>query len=91
VAGYNVYRDGTKVNAVPIGSTSYSDTGLGAGVSHTLHREGPRRRSQPERSQWLLERCTRVRRIHKLRRRRVQDRDRLAEQVVRSLLRRRRR
>jgi RHS repeat-associated protein len=35
VAGYNVYRDAVKVNTVPIGSTSYSDTGLTAGASHT--------------------------------------------------------
>jgi fibronectin type 3 domain-containing protein len=35
VAGYNVYRDAVKVNTVPIGSTSYSDTGLVAGASHT--------------------------------------------------------
>jgi RHS repeat-associated protein len=35
VAGYNVYRDGVKANTVPIGSTSYSDTGLTAGVNHT--------------------------------------------------------
>ncbi len=35
VAGYNVYRDGVKLNSVPIGSTAYSDTALTAGVSHT--------------------------------------------------------
>jgi RHS repeat-associated protein len=35
VAGYNVYRDGAKINTAPIGSTSYSDTGLLAGVNHT--------------------------------------------------------
>jgi hypothetical protein len=35
VAGYNVYRDGAKINTAPVGSISYSDTGLGAGVSHT--------------------------------------------------------
>jgi YD repeat-containing protein len=35
VAGYNLYRDGTKVNAAPIGSTSYSDTGLTPGANHT--------------------------------------------------------
>jgi RHS repeat-associated protein len=35
VAGYNVYRDGVKINTAPVGSISYSDTGLGAGVSHT--------------------------------------------------------
>jgi hypothetical protein len=34
VAGYNVYRDGVKVNSAPVGSTSYSDTGLLAGVNH---------------------------------------------------------
>jgi RHS repeat-associated protein len=35
VQGYNVFRDGVKTNTVPIGSTSYSDTGLVAGVNHT--------------------------------------------------------
>jgi RHS repeat-associated protein len=35
VAGYAVYRDGTKITTVPVGSTSYSDTGLTPGVSHT--------------------------------------------------------
>jgi RHS repeat-associated protein len=35
VSGYNVYRDGTKINTVPVGSTSYSDTGLIAGANHT--------------------------------------------------------
>jgi RHS repeat-associated protein len=35
VAGYNLYRDAVKVNTVPIGSTSYSDTNLVAGASHT--------------------------------------------------------
>ena len=35
VAGYNVYRDAVKLNTVPVGSTSYSDTGLAPGVSHT--------------------------------------------------------
>ena len=35
VAGYNLYRDAVKVNTVPVGSTSYSDTGLAPGVSHT--------------------------------------------------------
>jgi RHS repeat-associated protein len=35
VAGYNLYRDAVKVNTVPVGSTSYSDTGLVAGASHT--------------------------------------------------------
>lgn len=35
VAGYNVYRDAVKINTVPIGSTSYSDTGLAPGVNHT--------------------------------------------------------
>ena len=35
VAGYNVYRDGVKVNAAPVDSLSYSDTGLVAGASHT--------------------------------------------------------
>ena len=35
MAGYNLYRDAVKVNTVPIGSTSYSDTGLAPGVSHT--------------------------------------------------------
>ena len=34
VAGYNLYRDGTRINTVPIGSTAYSDTGLTAGASH---------------------------------------------------------
>ena len=35
VAGYNVYRDTVKLNTVPVGSISYSDTGLAPGVSHT--------------------------------------------------------
>jgi RHS repeat-associated protein len=35
IAGYNLYRDGLKINTVPIGSTAYSDTGLTPGVSHT--------------------------------------------------------
>ena len=35
VVGYNVYRDAVKLNTVPVGSTSYSDTGLASGVSHT--------------------------------------------------------
>jgi RHS repeat-associated protein len=35
VAGYNVYRDAVKINTVPVGSTSYSDTGLTPGVNHT--------------------------------------------------------
>jgi RHS repeat-associated protein len=35
VAGYAVYRDGNKITSVPVGSTSYSDTGLTPGVSHT--------------------------------------------------------
>src|SRR5664280_2348409 len=35
VAGYNVYRDGAKVNSAPVGSTSYSDTALVGGASHT--------------------------------------------------------
>jgi chitodextrinase len=43
VAGYNVYRDGTKINTAPVGSISYSDTGLGAGVSTPM----PSARSMP--------------------------------------------
>jgi YD repeat-containing protein len=35
VAGYNLYRDGVKINTAPIGSTGYSDTGLAPGVNHT--------------------------------------------------------
>jgi RHS repeat-associated protein len=35
VAGYNVYRDAVKVNTVPVGSASYSDTGLVGGANHT--------------------------------------------------------
>ena len=35
VAGYNVYRDGAKVNTAPVGSISYSDTGLVGGANHT--------------------------------------------------------
>ncbi len=41
VAGYNVYRDGVKINSVPIGSTAYSDTALTAGVSHTYTVSAP--------------------------------------------------
>jgi cellulose 1,4-beta-cellobiosidase len=35
VAGYNVYRDGTKISAVPVGSTSFIDTGVTPGLDHT--------------------------------------------------------
>ncbi len=35
VAGYAVYRDGTKISAVPVGSTSFVDTGVTPGVDHT--------------------------------------------------------
>ena len=35
VAGYNVYREGTKVNSAPVGSTSYTDAWLTAGTAHT--------------------------------------------------------
>ncbi len=35
VAGYNVYRDGVKINTAPVGSISYSDTGLTPGANHT--------------------------------------------------------
>ncbi len=35
VAGYNVYRDGVKINTAPVGSISYSDTGLVGGANHT--------------------------------------------------------
>jgi hypothetical protein len=41
VAGYNVYRDGVKINTAPVGSISYSDTGLGGGVSHTTPGKRP--------------------------------------------------
>ncbi|ROZ75730.1 PHB depolymerase family esterase [Ramlibacter sp. WS9] len=33
-ASYNVYRAGTKVNAVPVIATSYQDTGLAAGTTY---------------------------------------------------------
>lgn len=33
--GYNVYRNGNKVNANPLGSTSYTDAGLAASTSYS--------------------------------------------------------
>ena len=33
--GYNVYRAGNKVNAVPVTSTAYTDTGLAAGTTYS--------------------------------------------------------
>jgi uncharacterized membrane protein YeaQ/YmgE (transglycosylase-associated protein family) len=41
VAGYNVYRDGAKINTAPVGSISYSDTGLSAGANHTTPGKRP--------------------------------------------------
>jgi chitodextrinase len=35
VSGYNIYRNGTKVNASLVSSTSYTDTGLVNGVNYT--------------------------------------------------------
>ncbi len=35
VAGYNVYRDGGKVNSLPVTATSYTDTGLTNGQTYT--------------------------------------------------------
>jgi len=34
-AGYNVYRAGNKVNAVPVTSTAYTDSGLAAGTTYS--------------------------------------------------------
>jgi len=34
-SGYNVYRNGAKVNATPVAGTSYVDTGLAAGTTYT--------------------------------------------------------
>jgi poly(3-hydroxybutyrate) depolymerase len=34
-AGYNVYRNGSRVNASPVGATHYTDTGLAAGTSYS--------------------------------------------------------
>ncbi|MEX5745461.1 hypothetical protein [Massilia sp. X63] len=33
--GYNVYRDGAKLNATPLASTGYTDGGLAASTSYT--------------------------------------------------------
>ena len=95
VAGYDVYRDGTKITTVPVGSTSFTDTGVGRGRQPHLHGQRHRRRGQRERAELRLDRRGNLRHAldHlRLRRREPPDRPLDRRHLDRHLrLRRRRR